>query len=387
MKKFSILGLAFLAVFVMDIAIAEAKMLAQPEKSFQIAAAQFLPELDDSEMGFGDRNLKDDQNFNKGEQNCKDYSYKKSNCTKNRSLYNPCGFDGSKFKTCVCNTTKYLWNTGNCSYTGSKYNNEFMFGSDKCYDDGQAAKSTECKCLDKFRYTTNPSCGDSKKIIDESSYCDQSGQRRYEGCKCNPATYTKKFTGGNTYSTGFQNAVVSACGHKDNFISCNETDGSIAYACAVDTSYKYDQTSCSASGSYRVLKGEYTSFTNGNGSYIKLYNGCDCPDNFNDNCNGRDKGCYWGWGGEQTCCNWRKYGDGQHNKGNCIRDYNNKSVINETGEACTTQGGQRKVRCKCEHSGKGYSGNLCGTKVNKKSEIWCYQGDNVISKDCLHDNN
>lgn len=280
--------LAILAVgYTTNMAIAKNIKISQPEKSFQIAAAQFLPELKDSEFGMGGNNFENGQDFNKGDKNCRDYSFTKNNCTRNRSLYNACGFDATKFKTCMCNTTKYNINQSNCSYTGSLHSYPDFLGSNRCTDDGQQPISTQCKCLEKFIYTTNSSCGDSKKIIDTSSYCTQSGEIRYEGCKCDPARFPYTYTGGNSYSYGFKAAVKAKCGNEDNFLSCNQNSTTVNFACAItDTAYKHTTTSCKAENASWEVQGSAKYFYNGNNIYISLYNTCDCPSDYtsSNNC-------------------------------------------------------------------------------------------------------
>lgn len=281
MKKFIIGLIAFSAVLTANAAMAENTTVFQPEKSFQMASMQFLPDLKDSEIGFGDRNLKDDQDFNKGDQDCSDYNYSKSNCSRNRSLYNPCPFDPNKFKACTCNTTKYNINKSNCSYTGSNYSYADFLGTNRCTDDGKEPVSTQCLCLSKFIYTTNSSCGDAKKIIDTSSYCQQEDQTRYEKCKCDPQRFPYTYTGGDSYSAGFKSAVKAKCGNEDNFFSCNQDKNVVNYACAItDTSYKHTVNSCKKENTDWTVQGYAKYFYNGNNIYISLYNTCDCPTDY-----------------------------------------------------------------------------------------------------------
>lgn len=269
-----------------------------PASAYQTASSKFLPELnnpqgDVSDLVWNNRHhIKD--NYNDGN-NCTAYEFDKSNCTLNRSLYGPCPFDRSYYKNCYCNTEKYKFTRYECKYTGTGHDADYVLGNNRCYDDNSVPKAATCECRNKFSYSNNASCGDSKKIIDTSSSCEDSGEKRYEKCKCDPERFPKTFNG-NTGSQEFKNLIKEQCGHPDNFDSCDNSGPVVYYNCHFKGMvYRYSKDSCKAENAGYEVYGSSESFTNGNNKFVTLYTGCDCPSTFTTDqyCPGRRHIQFW----------------------------------------------------------------------------------------------
>ena len=264
-------------LWVLPCTIISTAALAAPSDEIRLASLQFLPELRDGEFGF---NRNTDLNFNKGN-NCDAYTFTKASCTRNRTTYNKCPFNGNNFKDCYCDTNIYKYSPSNCSYSGSAHDANYMLGSNRCLDDNKPPRSNDCLCNERFSYTTNASCGDVKKIIDTTSSCIEDGNKRYEKCKCDPAKFPYSYSGGNSYSAGFKNAVKAKCGNQDNFYSCDNSGPTVYFSCAItDPAYKHTSSSCSAEKTGWVVSGSSKYITNGNGSGVTLYTLCDCPSSY-----------------------------------------------------------------------------------------------------------
>ena len=242
--------------------------------SYKLAKLQFLPDLKDSENGWAGNNIGSAYNKN----DCSAYKFTKANCTNNRTTYAKCPFNGKLYKDCHCNTNIYKYNQENCSYSGTQHTINYMLGSKRCLDDNQPPRSNECLCSERFIYTNNTSCGDPKKIIDESSSCTENNKTRYEKCKCNPEKYPYSYTGGNSRSAGFKNAVKAQCRNEENFYSCDNDGPTVYFNCAItDPAYKYTSASCQQEKTGWVISGSGKSISNGNGNIVTLYTICDCP--------------------------------------------------------------------------------------------------------------
>lgn len=249
-----------------------------PSSAYKLASARFLPDVDDNEIGWNNKNYIK-QNHNR-EDNCMAYEYTSSTCTHNRSLYVPCPFNRNYYKSCYCDQSKYKYTRYNCKYSGTEHDVDYALGNYKCYDDNAVPKSTSCECRYLFDYTDNASCKDSKKIIDTTSYCEDADERRYEKCKCDPERFPKKFNG-NTNSQEFKNLIKSECAHPENFDSCNNNGPVVSYRCHFNGNvFKYSKDSCQAENADYEVYGSSESFTNGNNKFVTLYTGCDCPSAF-----------------------------------------------------------------------------------------------------------
>lgn len=158
-----------------------------PSSSYQTAALSFLPDLLDSELGFGNRDLSNDHS---SIQNCKDYN--KKSCSNNQSLGEVCPFDPGRYKICHCNLTKYTISSDNCTYYGGD-SSDFLVSGTICKDEGKEFKKygTSCSCTSsRFPYMNDSSCP-TGKVVDPASYCKTSdpAATRYQKCKCDIAKY------------------------------------------------------------------------------------------------------------------------------------------------------------------------------------------------------
>ncbi len=343
--------------------------------NYQTASLQFLPELRDSEFGF---HKNTDLNFNKGN-NCDAYTFTKANCTRNRTTYNKCPFNSNNFKDCYCNATIYKYSPSNCSYSGTAHDANYMLGSNRCLDDNKPPRSNDCLCNERFSYTTNASCGDVKKIIDTSSSCTEDGNKRYEKCKCDPAKFPYFYTGGNSYSSGFKNAVKAKCRHPDNFYSCDNNGPTVYFNCAVtDSAYKYTSSSCSAEKSSWVVSGSSRYITNGNGIGITLYTICDCPSSYKS---GSQCSYYMSRTGYESTSTPFCYEHG-HGKRDGSKSYFGKRCIDMNGgtlysdKSCTTRAGTTVYSdaasdCLCNRSIYTTIGERC-YEYHKFSRQWCW---------------
>lgn len=166
----------------------------QTDKIQKVAAAHFLPDLEDSELGFGGEVITiDDSDGGYGQKDtCSGYNYTSNGangttkCEAPKSLLNHCSFDSSRYKNCVCNSAKFKYTSSNCVYvnTTSPAPNRLLTGT-YC-SDGSVNGYDACGCTSTaFPYTSNTSCG-SNKELDTSSYCYTASDstRRYNKCVC-----------------------------------------------------------------------------------------------------------------------------------------------------------------------------------------------------------
>lgn len=363
----------------------------------QLAGVQFLPNMEDSELGLGNRGgIGSDHNIGV---NCNEYPFKASNCKIPKDLFDACPFDPKKFKVCKCHTGKFIFNSTTCVYTAESPftpNPDRLLQGDFCQDEATTPKlSTACGCK-FFRYTNTASCANSERIIDTRSSCRENNEPvRYEFCKCDPAQYPYLFKG-DIKSEAFLNDVASHCGNKLNFKICKNEGGETAYKCAVDPGYKYDPESCKiatpAGSDSHTPQGSSQTFVNGYGNSVTLYSVCDCPSTYSASCNGyKGSSFYMSDGGNLEC---RKkiakcklgFFKSMTDKGtaNCNESVHG-SVI-EVSSICKKRNGVSVYRCKCRYRGGDwdYHGKFCGTCANKTSHIYCVENGNSISNSCVN---
>lgn len=155
-------------------------------QNFQkIAKLQYLPDLNDSETGWGSRDLKTD--YNKAG-NCSGYDYTRASCLNNQSPKTSCPFNRSLFKSCYCNTKMFPYSFDNCKLYKNGSASDSLLSSTICRDqekgDKKFAKACSCEAS-SFPYTSEASCP-SGKILDKASYCVINSTTRYQKCKCAP---------------------------------------------------------------------------------------------------------------------------------------------------------------------------------------------------------
>lgn len=236
------------------------------------AAIQFLPDAQEKEFNFAGNNLKN--NYNTG--TCEGYNYTVFNCSKPKDVASPCPFNQRMYKECRCDSNVYKYTAQNCSYRAeapfTSDNNRLL--ADFCQDSAsKPLMAKECHCK-YFRFTTNNSCGDANMIVDTRSSCQENGgEVRYETCRCNPAIFPYLYVG-SFRSQDFLANVKANCGHSENFISCQNFDKEVAYKCAVDVAYKYDDEICKQINSTYSAAGVSQTFTNGYGDRVTLYQEC-----------------------------------------------------------------------------------------------------------------
>lgn len=195
----------------------------------QYAATQFLPDVQEKDIGFATHNL--GQNYNTG--TCDGYDYTVLNCPPPKVPSNPCPFNKRQFKECGCNSQIYKYSASNCVYKAQSpyYPDDNRLLADTCRDTQyNVLKAKECGCK-YFRYTTNSSCGDANKVIDTRSSCQENnGEIRYESCRCNREIFPNMFIG-LLHSQAFKDEVKRVCGNDKDFISCQNFSNEIHYKC------------------------------------------------------------------------------------------------------------------------------------------------------------
>lgn len=362
------------------------------EKGQLFAAAQFLPEMEDSEFGFGGRDLNNDYN---SIENCKDYKITKGKCPSPKDPIGPCPFNPAKFKDCACNTAKFIFSSTTCVYTANgapfEANPDRLLTGAKCRNSlKEPLLSKLCGC-NTFRYTNDASCGNSDRIIDDRSSCQANDEPvRYETCKCNREIYPYIFFG-NFKSAEFQNEVKKNCGHPKNFKSCKNFDNENTYKCAVDPSYKYDNEICSAENSMYGAQGASQTFTNGYGEKITLYKECDCPSTYTSSCDGTTGSrFYTSSGASLNCvekhptCSWGFYDEMDYVGAYNCKDKKHGSII-ENASTCVRKNKTTVYRCKCKYT-RGdwdYHGEMCGTCARKVNHVYCIENGVNKSNSCI----
>lgn len=195
----------------------------------QYASVQFLPEVQEKDIGFATNNL--GKNYNTG--TCNGYNYTVFNCPPPKIPSRPCPFDKKKFKECGCNPQIYKYTANNCVYKAQSpyYPDDNRLLADTCRDEQNGIlKAKECGCR-YFRFTTNSSCGDADKIIDTRSSCQEDGgEIRYEACRCNREIYPNMFIG-LLHSQAFKDEVKRICGNETDYASCQNFSNEIHYKC------------------------------------------------------------------------------------------------------------------------------------------------------------
>lgn len=193
------------------------------------AAVQFLPEVQEKDIGFASHNL--GKNYNTG--TCNGYNYTVFNCPPPKVPSNPCPFDKKKFKECGCNPQIFKYSADNCVYKAQSpyYPDANRLLADTCRDaQNGMLTAKECGCK-YFRFTTNSSCGEADKVVDTRSSCQENnGEIRYEACRCNREIYPNMFIG-LLHSQAFKDEVKRVCGNEKNYISCQNFSNEIHYKC------------------------------------------------------------------------------------------------------------------------------------------------------------
>lgn len=353
------------------------------------AEAQFLPEAIEKDINFAGRDMEKKHPKN----NCEAYPFTKSRCPAPREVFTPCPSDSKKFKECKCDTSKYIYSAANCIYKATTpfYPNDNRLLGDTCKDsENGSLLAKDCNCK-YFRYTTNASCGQADKVVDPRSYCEEKGgEIRYEACQCNREVYPYLFTG-KFYSQDFLDDVKINCGNEKNFISCQNFGNEIAYKCAVDRSYKYDDENCQKENPLYGATGLATIFTNGYGEKITLYKECDCPATYSSSCNGRSGSEFYTKDGRRLECRRRKpqcqqgFFRGMSDIGLALCAENVHGSLIQEAETCVKRDGSKVYRCECRyrHGNWDYSGNFCGDCNNITDHIYCLENGNSISNSCL----
>lgn len=353
--------------------------------SFQLAEAVFLPDY-----------VEKDFNFEKNPQtgNCDGYRFDYSNCLAPRVPSGACPYDATKFKYCGCDSAKFKYNAENCRYQAEtpyfSNANRLLAGEFCQTSESSQLMASECNCK-YFRYTTDASCGDAEKIIDERSACQENdGQIRYENCKCNPQLYPYSFKG-QLRSQAFLDEVAKYCGNENNFLTCQNYGEEIAFKCAVDTKYKYDSYSCKTENPAYEVSGDRINFYNGHGNDITLYTECNCPSTYSSNCNGAYGSQFYAQGGKSLECRRKSpqcqmgFFQGLTDKGlaNCY-DNIHGSVI-RVAETCIKRDGTKVYRCECSGQGNwDFSGSFCGTCVQNSDHIVCLENGTEVASSCLN---
>lgn len=365
-----------------------------PSSSYQLASTVFLPEVnnpgrDEADLGWNDKEYIKD-NHNNGN-NCTAYEFEKSNCTLNRSLYVPCPFNHLYYKKCYCNTEKYKYTRYGCKYIGTEHDVDYVLGNNRCYDDNAVPKSTTCECRNKFSYTNNASCGDIKKVIDTSSYCENDDEKRYEKCKCDPEKFPKTFNG-NTSSQEFKNLIKEQCGHPDNFDSCDNSGPIVHYNCHFKVMvYKYSKDSCKAENAGYDVYGSSESFTNGNNKFVTLYTGCDCPSSFTTDkyCPGRRHMQFWSSSSSSAVPICYRFGHGLKDHTtleygySCNDLFGGQALIST--QSCTKRNGTEVYspdNCQCNSAGISMDNTYRGQYDRNTESYACYSAWTKSSQWC-----
>lgn len=355
----------------------------------QYADVQFLPEAQEKELGFSVNSV----DKNRVSTNCDAYKFSASRCPAPREVFSPCPTDSKKFKECRCDTEKYIYTGDNCIYKAETpfYPNNNRLLSSICKDsENGPLLAKECNCK-YFRYTTNASCGDAEKVIDPRSYCQENGgEIRYESCQCNREIYPYLFKG-DFHSQDFLNDVKINCGNEKNFLSCQNFGNEMAYKCAVDRSYQYDDESCQKENSLYGATGIATVFYNGYGDKVTLYKECDCPATYSDSCDGRSGSQFYTTDGRLLVCRKRHpqcqqgFFKGMEDIGlhNCAENVHG-SII-QTAGSCVKRDGTTVYRCECRYrqGAWDYTGSFCGNCSAITDHIYCIENGQSLSNSCL----
>lgn len=393
MKKILSFGVCFLAVTIFapqtKASSLEISPILSSQESYQVAEAIFLPDYVEKDFEFGPYNK------NPGSMdNCNGYNFDTNNCAKPRVLSEPCPTNINKYKYCSCDNSKFKYDANSCRYQAEApyYPNvNRLLAGDMCQNGTSSLmQATECNCK-YFRYTSDASCGDAEKVLDERSYCQENnGQIRYENCKCNPKLYPYLFKG-KLRSQAFLDEVAKYCGNENNFLTCQNYGEEVAFKCAVDTKYKYDSYSCRTENPTYEVGGESITFYNGHGNSITLYTQCDCPSTYSQNCNGAYGSQFYTTGGKLLECKRKSpqcnmgFYQGLADKGSANCYDNEHGSIIQVAETCIKRDGSKVYRCSCAGKGNwGYSGTFCGTCVQKSDHIVCLEDGKEISNSCLN---
>lgn len=291
-----------------------------PSAAYQTAALSFLPELEDSELGFGNRDLNTDHNTIS---NCKDYN--KKSCSNNQTLSNVCPFDPSRFKSCSCNLTKYVYSSENCTYYGGS-SSDYLVDGTICKDEGKGNKKfgTSCSCTSsRFPYTDNSGCPNDK-IVDSASYCKTTNPSatRYEKCKCDISKYNLT-----TQKDTTQGWECNKCSdsYGDHF-ECS------ARPCVDGSTNITSQSDCSGSNLYKDAG--YMSGGNKCGK-CEVKSNCHFFKNFDGSLSMPDSACSWDLYGHTASVyipNGKSYSSGW------IRMWGNSSISGEFTVGTLTSG-------------------------------------------------
>lgn len=265
------------------------KPIAQMKNAKQVVGIYFLPELEDSELGMGGKEIPTTggDSHNSSEK-CTAYKYSKNGasgtttCSSPKSLYNACPFDPSKFLSCTCNKTSYPYDNSNCILGGTRPGApDILLAGNRC-NDVNGINSSICACIPAlFQYTSDASCGDSNKELDPAIYCYTKSDptKRYSSCKCKA-----EFN------------LTAAKNRAEGWTCTSCTDGT--------TKYKCEATACPSGSS--VNQSCSTNQTPADTEYKSGGEMCQTCQS-NNNC-----GYFWNADGSKTIptgkCNWRGLG-------------------------------------------------------------------------------